>query len=287
MLLKEIEHFLEEDCAHEDYELIVPVTTTCNAEITVKEEGILAGLEEVLQIFDYAGLEYSSEFHDGDPLKAEDVVVRLYGSAAKILKVERLVLNILGRMSGIATLVREYVEEAQRGSSHVVVAGTRKTTPGFRKYEKRAIMLGGGDPHRFGLADAVIIKDNHLALMGLEQAIKKARSAISFTRKIEIEVETIEDALRAAKLGADIIMLDNMSPAKVRECLQLLNTAGLRDRLLIEASGGITQENVREYAATGVDVVSVGRLTYAARSLGFSLHVSEDRTETKPSVTPA
>lgn len=273
MLLKEIEHFLEEDCAHEDYELIVPVTTTCNAEITVKEDGLLAGLEEVLQIYDYAGLEYSTEFTDGDPLKAEDVVVRLHGSAAKILKVERLVLNILGRMSGIATLVREYVEEARRGSSHVTVAGTRKTTPGFRKYEKRAIMLGGGDPHRFGLADAVIIKDNHLALMGLEQAIKKAKSTISFTRKLEIEVETIEDALHAARLGVDIIMLDNMSPTKVKECLQLLSTSGLRDRLLIEASGGITKENVREYAATGVDVVSIGRLTYAARSLGFSLHV--------------
>lgn len=273
MLLKEIEHFLEEDCGHEDYELIVPVTTVCNAEITVKEDGLLAGLEEVLQIFVYAGLEYSTEFTDGDSLKAEDVVVRLQGSAAKILKVERLVLNILGRMSGIATLVREYVEAAQRGSSHIIVAGTRKTTPGFRKYEKRAIMIGGGDPHRFGLDDAVIIKDNHLALMGLEQAIKKAESAISFTRKLEIEVETIEDALHAARLGVDIIMLDNMSPMKVKKCLQLLSTSGLRDQLLLEASGGITKENVREYAATGVDVVSIGRLTYAARSLGFSLHV--------------
>ena len=273
MLLKEIEHFLEEDCGHEDYELIVPVTAVCNAEITVKEDGLLAGLEEALQIFDYAGLEHSTEFTDGDSLKAEDIVVRLQGSAAKTLKVERLVLNILGRMSGIATLVREYVEEAHKGSSKVKVAGTRKTTPGFRKYEKRAIMIGGGDPHRFGLDDAVIIKDNHLALMGLEQAIRKAKSTISFTRKLEIEVETIEDALQAARLGVDIIMLDNMSPTKVRECLQLLSTSGLRDRLLIEASGGITKENVREYAATGVDVVSIGRLTYAARSLGFSLHV--------------
>ncbi|MGC9444085.1 MAG: carboxylating nicotinate-nucleotide diphosphorylase [Candidatus Methanospirareceae archaeon] len=273
MLLKEIEHFLEEDCGHEDYELIVPITTVCNAEITVKEDGLLAGLEEVLQIFNYASIEYSTEFTDGDSLKAEDVVVRLHGSAAKILKVERLVLNILGRMSGIATLVREYVEEAQKGNPQVIVAGTRKTTPGFRKYEKRAIMIGGGDPHRFGLDDAVIIKDNHLALMGMEQAIKKAKSAISFTRKLEIEVESIEDALHAAKLGVNIIMLDNMAPKKVKECLQLLSTSGLRDRPLMEASGGITQENIREYAATGVDVVSIGRLTYAARSLGFSLHV--------------
>ena len=275
MLLKEIEHFLEEDCGHEDYELIVPATTVCTAEITVNEAGLLAGLEEALQIFDYAGLEYSTGFTDGDPMKAADVVVRLHGSAARILKVERLVLNFLGRMSGIAMLVREYIEEAQKSGSHVIVAGTRKTTPGFRKYEKRAIMIGGGDPHRFGLDDAVIIKDNHLALMGLEQAIKKAKSVISFSRKIEIEVETIEDALHAARLGVDVIMLDNMSPKKVNECLQLLSTAGLRDRLLIEASGGITKENVREYAATGVDIVSIGRLTYAARSLGFSLHVRD------------
>ncbi len=272
MLCKEIEQFLEEDWEHEDYELFVPGTAG-DAEIRVNEAGLLAGLAEVVQIFDYAGLEHTTEFTDGDPVKAEDLVVSLHGSGAKILKVERLVLNILGRMSGIATLTQEYVEEARRGSPGVRVAGTRKTTPGFRKYEKRAIMIGGGDPHRFGLADAVIIKDNHLALMGLEQAITTAKSVISFTRKIEVEVETLEDAVKAARLGVDIIMLDNMSPVKVSECVRLLAESGLRDRVLIEASGGISMENVRAFAATGVDIVSIGRLTHAARSLGFALHV--------------
>jgi len=272
MLLKEIEHFLEEDLGHEDYEEIVPYTE-CTAEITVKEPGILAGLEEVKQILDYAGLHYATNFTDGDRMEAEERILSVHGPGATILKTERLVLNFLGRMSGIATLTNELVTEARKANAQLKIAGTRKTTPGFRKYEKKAIAIGGGDPHRFGLYEAVIIKDNYIQLMGLEQAIRKAKDRVSFTRMIEVEVESIEDALRAAELEVRIIMLDNMPPARVRECVRLLAARGLRDGLILEASGGIDQSNIHEYAATGVDVISLGMLTHSARWLGFSLQV--------------
>ncbi|MCK4476613.1 MAG: carboxylating nicotinate-nucleotide diphosphorylase [Methanophagales archaeon] len=272
MLLKEIENFLEEDVGHEDYEEIVPYTD-CKAEITVKEEGVLAGLEEVKQIFDYLSVQYSSEFEDGDGIKSGDTILTARGAGAKILKAERLVLNFLGRMSGVATLTDKFVNEARKVNKHIKVAGTRKTTPGFRKYEKKAIAIGGGDPHRFGLYEAVIIKDNYIKLMGLENAIKKAKEKASFTRKIEVEVESIADALRAAELKVDIIMLDNMTAEEVKECVRLLNERRLHDGLILEASGGINMENIKEFASTGVDVVSIGMITHAAKWVGFSMDV--------------
>ncbi|RCV64059.1 nicotinate-nucleotide pyrophosphorylase (carboxylating) [Methanophagales archaeon] len=272
MLLKEIEAFFEEDVGHEDYEEIVPYTS-CNAEIHVNEEGVLAGLEEVKQIFDYMGVPYSTEFEDGSSLKSGDIILTISGAGAKILKAERLVLNFLGRMSGVATLTDSCVNAVRAINERVLVAGTRKTTPGFRKYEKKAIAIGGGDPHRFGLYEAVIIKDNHIALMGLASAVKRAKAKVSFTRKIEVEVESVEDALRAAELDVDIIMLDNMSPAEVRTCVKLLNERAVRDRVILEASGGIDIENIKDFASTGVDVISIGMITHSARWLGFSMTV--------------
>jgi nicotinate-nucleotide pyrophosphorylase (carboxylating) len=272
MLLKEIEAFWEEDVGHEDYEEIVPYTA-CKAEIQVKEEGVLAGLEEVKQIFDYLSVQYSTEFEDGARLKNGDIILTSSGAGAKILKAERLVLNFLGRMSGIATLTDRCVNEVRAVNERVLVAGTRKTTPGFRKYEKKAIAIGGGDPHRFGLYEAVIIKDNYIKLMGLESAIKRAKEKVSFTRKIEVEVESVEDALSVAELDVDIIMLDNMSAAEVRTCVKLLNERAVRDRVLVEASGGIDMANIKEFASTGVDVISIGMITHSAKWLGFSMNV--------------
>lgn len=272
MLLKEIEAFLEEDVGHEDYEEIVPYTS-CKAEIQVKEEGVLAGLEEVKQIFDYLSVQYSTEFEDGARLKSGDIILTSSGAGAKILKAERLVLNFLGRMSGVATLTDRCVNEVRAVNERVLVAGTRKTTPGFRKYEKKAIAIGGGDPHRFGLYEAVIIKDNHIKLMGLDSAVKRAKEKVSFTRKIEVEVESVEDALSVAELDVDIIMLDNMSAAEVRTCVKLLNERAVRDRVLVEASGGIDMANIKEFASTGVDVISIGMITHSAKWLGFSMNV--------------
>ncbi|MHC1566823.1 MAG: carboxylating nicotinate-nucleotide diphosphorylase [Candidatus Syntropharchaeia archaeon] len=262
MMLKEIEEFLEEDLGC-DFEIFPDMHA--RGRIIAKEEGILAGLEEALQIFRYLGLKTSSDFADGDEIKSGDVVMEVEGSAPLILKSERLVLNFLGRMSGIATLTNKFVR-----ISKVKIAGTRKTTPGFRKYEKKAIVIGGGDPHRFNLSDTVMIKDNHIRVYGIERAIEFAKRA-SFTKKIEIEINNLKDAILAAKEGVDIIMLDNMDPEGIKEVIKELEKQGLRKRVIIEASGEITLENLPSFASTGVDVISVGAITHSSKWLNFSL----------------
>jgi nicotinate-nucleotide pyrophosphorylase (carboxylating) len=165
------------------------------------------------------------------------------------------------------------VDTVRKYSETTRVACTRKTTPGIRKFEKLAVAAGGGDPHRFNLSDSVMIKDNHVKLMGIEAAIKAAKKA-SFTRKIEVEVESTKDAVLAAELGADIIMLDNMPPEVVLETLEILKEKGLRDSVIVEASGGISQENLEGYAKTGVDVISMGSLIHKSRWIDISLEIT-------------
>ncbi|MEM2097851.1 MAG: carboxylating nicotinate-nucleotide diphosphorylase, partial [Methanothrix sp.] len=152
-------------------------------------------------------------------------------------------------------------------------ACTRKTTPGFRYFEKKAVLIGGGDTHRFNISGAVMIKDNHIAVMGLENAIKEARRHASFTKKIEVEVEDLDTMVRAAELGADIIMFDNMDPEDIKRGVAMLNEMGVRSRVVLEASGGINPGNLEAYASTGVDVISMGALTRSARWIDFSMEV--------------
>jgi nicotinate-nucleotide pyrophosphorylase (carboxylating) len=201
-------------------------------------------------------------------------VLKIWGSARGILQAERLVLNFLGRMSGIATLTRECVRRAAT-VSRVKIACTRKTTPGFRLAEKRAVFLGGGDPHRFNLSGAVLIKDNHIRLLGLEECLRRARGRASFTKKIEVEVEGLEDMAKAAELGVEIIMFDNMQPGEIERGVEILKEMGLRDRVILEASGGITLENLEAYASTGVDVISMGALTRDAPWMDLSLDMEK------------
>lgn len=200
--------------------------------------------------------------------------MEIEGDARSILTLERTVLNILMRMSGIATLTSRMVKKARKANPDIIVAGTRKTTPGLQFLEKEAIRLGGGDTHRYRLDDCVMIKDNHLSLVGdVEDAIEKARKYVSFTKKIEIEVENLKDALSAVKAGADIIMLDNMNPQEIKNILETFKTESLREKILIEVSGGIDLNNIAEYAETGVDVVSSGYITHSAESLDLSLEI--------------
>lgn len=260
---------MQEDLgAWDDSSPIVP-EINAKAIIIAKEGCTVSGLKEADQILKYFGLEGERLVREGDVVDAGSKVMSIRGRAMSILQAERLVLNFMSRMSGISTLTRECAMRAGK----VRVAATRKTTPGFRSFEKRAVVVGGGDPHRFDLSSSVIIKDNHLKLMTLEEAISAAKARASFTKKVEVEVETLEDALKAASLGADIIMFDNMRPEKIREGVELLKREGLRDRVLLEASGGITPENVSEYAAAGVDVVSLGALTRSVRWIDFSLEI--------------
>jgi nicotinate-nucleotide pyrophosphorylase (carboxylating) len=272
MLESELERFVEEDLGEWDDSSNLVCEAEAKAIIIAKENCIISGLTEALEIFAYFGLEAETLFEEGESVPAGGVVISVRGSARKILQSERLVLNFIARMSGISTLTRECVLRA-RSRGNVRVACTRKTTPGFRLYEKKAVFLGGGDTHRFNLSDAVLIKDNHLRLLGLEESLRRARSRVSFTKKIEVEVESVEDMLQAAQMGADIIMFDNMAPAEIAKGIELLQNKGLRSSVLLEASGGIKPENIENYAATGVDVISMGTLTRNARWIDLSLEI--------------
>ncbi len=269
MLLTELERFIDEDSGYNDISSSIVPDCKVQAEVIAKEDGVVAGLAEAAQIFEYFKVLSTTEFTDGSSIKRNDVLFVLDGGAQSILRAERLALNFLGRMSGIATLTRKYVEQAGR----VRIACTRKTTPGFRKFEKKAVIAGGGDPHRFNLSDAVMIKDNHIAVLGLEKAINKAKSMASFTQKIEVEVETVDDAVLAAGSGVDIIMFDNMTVNKIKESIKTLTKKGLREGIILEASGGISLENIAEYASCGVDVISAGALTHSSRWLDISMRI--------------
>ncbi|MFZ3167865.1 MAG: carboxylating nicotinate-nucleotide diphosphorylase [Candidatus Methanoperedens sp.] len=272
MLLTELERFVEEDIGYDDVSCNIIPDCRVNAEVITKEFGIVAGLSEATQIFEYFEVFPATDFQDGDMVKENDIIFSLDGGARSILRAERLALNFLGRMSGIATLTREYMERA--GGPRI--AGTRKTTPGFRKFEKKAIIAGGGDPHRFNLSDAIMIKDNHIAVIGLEKTIIAAKREASFTKKIEVEVETVDDAVRAAKMGVDIIMFDNMTVKDIQKAVKILEEKGLRDNITLEASGGISIENVDKYARTTVDVISIGALTHSSNWLDISLRINPD-----------
>ena len=267
-----IREFLREDIGSGDItsELVVPADAKAEGHIICKADCVLAGLAEASELFAELGAEVVKSKTDGKPAKKGEVVMEIKGTARQVLAGERLALNLIMRMSGIATLTHELVHRCWEVNPKVRIAATRKTTPGFREFEKKAVLLGGGDPHRYGLYDAILIKDNHIRIAGgVVEALKRARKG-SFTKKIEIEVESREDALLALDNGADIIMLDNFRPAEFTKLSGELKKK--RPDVLIEASGGITPDNVVEYAK-GADIISLGWLTHSARSIDFSMDV--------------
>jgi nicotinate-nucleotide pyrophosphorylase (carboxylating) len=265
--------FLNEDVPAGDMtsDAIIP-DIGCTAVIRAEQDGVLAGIEEASALFSYAGVMVTPRKNDGDRVRKGEVVVSLSGKAKNILLVERTALNILGRMSGIATRTAAMVAIVKAQNTSCRVAGTRKTCPGFRRFDKKAVKIGGGDPHRMNLSDGILIKDNHLALVPLEEALRAARNHSAY-KKIEIEVESSADAVKAAAAGADIILLDNMTPGQVRETLSVLKDRGLRDRVTIEISGGIDEESLRNYAACGVDIISMGALTHTVKNFSLSLEI--------------
>lgn len=243
------------------------------AVIIANEDCIISGLAEAQEIFAYFRLSAQPLYDDGEFVPAKAQVISVRGSARAILQSERLALNFMARMSGISTLTRDCVLLA---GGRVRIAATRKTTPGFRVFEKKAVFLGGGDTHRFNLSDAVLIKDNHINILGLEECLRRAKERASFTKKIEVEVESRSDMIKAAKGGADIIMFDNMAPEEIARGVEQLEEIGLRDRVLLEASGGITLDNLSEYAASGVDVISLGALTRNSRWIDLSMEIQAE-----------
>lgn len=245
----------------------VPVDAVADAVISTRQDGIVSGLqfaEAAFRALD-ANAIFEIRHGDGSAVKAGDVIARVSGNARALLTAERVALNYMGRLSGIATLTRRYVD-AVRGTT-AKIADTRKTTPGLRAFEKYAVRCGGGQNHRTGLFDAVLIKDNHIvAAGGVNRAIEAARASAGHMVKIEVEVDTLDQLDEVLGYDVDAVLLDNMTPAQLKAAVK--RVAG---RCLTEASGGVNLEMVRAIADSGVDMISVGALTHSARALDLGL----------------
>ncbi|MFC2058122.1 carboxylating nicotinate-nucleotide diphosphorylase [Chloroflexota bacterium] len=268
-----IDNALAEDFASDDVttQALIPPRLKGMGYLVVNREGVLAGIEVAGRVFRSVGpgLKFTALFDDGSSVCPGDKVASVEGSVAGILRAERVALNFLQHLSGIASETARYV--AAVSGTRALITDTRKTVPGLRLLEKYAVRAGGGHNHRLNLSDGVLIKDNHLMVLrsrgeGLEKVVRKARRKVSQNLKIEIEVESRDQAREALAAGADIILLDNMKPADMREVVEMV-----QGRALLEASGGITLDNVRAVAETGVDLISIGALTHSARALDISL----------------
>src|SRR5947199_7011272 len=277
MLIEEtLEKFLDEDIGHGDIttDALVDSRTKATGQVVCKERAVIAGLSESIILLKLLGCEGKVKIRDGQEVPAGTIILEVHGSASSLLKVERVLLNLLSHMSGVATATAELVSIVKKNGSSARIACTRKTLPGLRYFEKRAVELGGGDTHRLRLDDAVLIKDNHLELAcSITESVRKAKAKVSFTKKIEVEATSPDQAVEAGLAGADIILLDNMTPQDVKKSLSLLEAKKLRVHLLTEVSGGITRENLLSYVKTGVDVISVGSITHSAKAIDMSLEL--------------
>jgi nicotinate-nucleotide pyrophosphorylase (carboxylating) len=259
---------------------VIPANLTVKAEVIAKEEGVVAGIEEATFLVEYLGLTVKAKVVDGEKIKNKQILMQISGDAQTILSVERTMLNLLSRMSGIATKTLLLTEKLEAAKVKAKIAATRKSAPGLSYFDKKAVVIGCGDPHRLHLDDMVLIKDNHLVIIGsVEEAVKQAKAKVSFSKKIEIEVTTLEDALKAARVGADIVMLDNFSPRQAKEAGEALERAGFGD-VLLEVSGGITGENLLEFANAKVDIISMGELTHSVKALDISLEIVKNSETT-------
>lgn len=257
--------------------LVVSPGSQSTAQILARERLVLAGTAAAELAFRLLepNIQFDLNGEDGAVLEPDGLIADVSGNAAAILSAERVALNFLQRMSGIATLTRRFVQQVE--GLDVRISDTRKTTPGLRILEKQAVRAGGGVNHRMGLYDGILIKENHLALVGAnatERAIELARQEARHLLKVEIEVESADAAETAARARADAILLDNMAPAEMREAVNRVRKVS--ESVIIEASGSVSLDNVREVAETGVDIISVGKLTHSALAVDISLEIIRD-----------
>ena len=278
-ILNTIDSALAEDVGMGDptTDILIDSDLSGRANMTVREHGILAGIEVAAAVFQRLdpSLQVEIVTEDGSEVSPGTRLATVVGSVASILKAERTALNFVQRLSGIASETRRYVEAVE--GTHARIVDTRKTTPGLRKLEKYAVVMGGGQNHRHNLSDGILIKDNHIEAMhlqglGVGDTVRRALADAPHTIKVEIEVETIEQLEEVLDAGADLVLLDNMEVEQMAAAVKI--AAG---RAVLEASGGITLKTVREIAETGVDIISVGALTHSARALNVGLDMAIDR----------
>lgn len=268
-----IDHAFREDIGSGDItsNSLIPESTTAKASMTAKADGVIAGLPIAKKVFEKldSKLIWKPVVKDGDRVKKGDLIVDIEASFRALLTGERLALNLLQRLSGIATETSKYVKEVE--GTKVKILDTRKTVPGLRTFDKYAVKMGGGTNHRIGLFDLAMIKDNHIKIAGgIAKAVAQVREAISSDIKIEVETTTLDEVTQAADAGADIIMLDNMSNETMTKAVELIN-----GRSLVEASGNMNLQRLKGVAATGIDVISVGALTHSVIALDISQNISQ------------
>jgi nicotinate-nucleotide pyrophosphorylase (carboxylating) len=270
---------LEEDRWRHDIttRVLLPKRVAGRARVTAQGRGVLSGLAAARELARLAGVRTSSRFSDGDPVRLGTVVLELSGDLRRILAIERTLLNLLMHLSGVATATAGVVRIARRVRPGFRIRATRKTLPGLRDLEKAAVVHGGGEPHRRDLSDAVLIKSNHLALVPLPVAVRRARAGVPRPNRVQVEVRSLEQARAAVGAGARRLLIDNQSPFRVarivREIRRVRGGAGAE----VEVSGGVGPENIRAYARTGADAASLGRLTHSAPSVPFHLTVVAPR----------
>src|SRR5919202_1282525 len=277
-------NFLREDIGTGDLtsNSIVDSEACARAEIVCKanETAVVCGLEEASIIFEMSNCKTKTFVKDGSLIKKDCVVMEIIGKALSIMKVERTALNLIMRMSGIATETRKFTSLIHNSFSSVRIASTRKTAPGLRFFDKKAVAMGGGETHRMRLDDMILIKDNHIPLVGsVGKATKRARIKIGSSIKIECEVRSLEEAISAVNAGADRVMLDNFTPMEVARTIDELSRRGIRDKAKIEVSGGVMLQNVKSYAKAKPDIISIGYLTHSPKAVDFSLEVLERKKD--------
>jgi nicotinate-nucleotide pyrophosphorylase (carboxylating) len=270
-----IKKALQEDIGHSDIttEAIVPSEHKSRAKIVVKEACVLAGLDVAIEVFKTLDFDVIAIIHhkDGEYIEAGRTICELEGTTRVLLSGERLALNLLQRLSGIATLTAEFVKRLSDTSAKVV--DTRKTTPGLRALEKYAVRVGGGVNHRFGLFDGILIKDNHIVAAGsIREAVQRARMTTHHLMKVEVEVTNMAELKEAIEAGADVVMLDNMRIEEMKEAVEYVRS--IKPNVIVEASGGVSLENIKEVASTGVDIISVGALTHSATAVDIGMYLS-------------
>jgi nicotinate-nucleotide pyrophosphorylase (carboxylating) len=265
---KQLAQFLAEDIGKGDITSALLDKKRITVTIISREKAIVAGVQYAKEIFKIKGCSVKVLKKDGTKIKPNQTIMSITGDAGKILTCERTALNLLTRMSGIATQTNQIVKKIP---SKTKIYATRKTAPGLRYFDKEAVEIGGGKKHRLRLDEMVMIKDNHIAIEGsLLSLIKKAKKKY---KKFEVEVENIQDTILAAKEGATIIMLDNFTPAQIKKAIQTLKDQKLRNNVLLEASGGINSKNIEKYGQTGVDIISVGSITNSVIGIDMSLEI--------------
>jgi len=261
---RKIREFIEEDCTFIDVSSnFIPDNSIVSAKIIAKSKGFISGLEELAILFEILKVDINFKKKDGENIEEGDIILELKGNAKDILIGERVGLNLATHMSAITTTTREYVNLVKVSGKNVKIAATRKTIPGLRIFEKKAVLMGGGETHRFSLDDMILLKDTHLKYYNgdVKKLLEEVKAKASFSKKIEIEIENVDDVLIAAKNGADIIMLDNMSPDQVEDAITILKNHKLRDNVIIEISGGINKETIVDYIIADPDIISIGNLT--------------------------